>query len=350
MIAGPRPQTPEPKVPLAIPLSVADGTKMFPATIVIDRVDYQTRMVHDTGLLIDNSPPICGNLSDGRLHHEDAAYWRFADEYCFTWDMMTDPHSSIVSLTAQVLQGGVGVSDAIEVTDTHRHAFCVPLNATTALRHNTTYNVKVVAINGGHRRLTCSSASSGMLVDLTVPNSDVAAAPTVNDNLPMQPAIKYSASASTAYASWQGFADPQSGVVSYDVQTVITAEDESIVRMRPVNVDLLQEYEAHHYHFQHRDTVQITVAGYNGAGGVSAPVSSGGFLVDLTKPAVIHATIGESPEFNRLFQSSADRLQVNFKFRDDESGIGLLTVDMYREHHKITRKLGITFQTTSADT
>lgn len=307
------------------PIVVPDGTEMWAILMLTNNVDYETMGTSKGPLLIDSTPPICGEVGDGARWFNDIRYQKSASEICANWDGFSDPHSGLESYTVS-FGDRPNTSNVVapEVLSPSTHDHCV---AGLTLRHNTTYYATVSAMNHGHLHLTCGLATDGVLVDLTDPEVGKAWAKD-GDDAPAD--MAYSSSASQVSGFWDGFADPESGIVSYAVS--VTGDGGRLLQSK-TDVGDVKHFDNHHFHLLHGEVVRSHVTATDGALRESSVVNTTSFIVDLTPPELKRLTIGDKNDEDRVFQTSSAPLQANWQYEDPESGVA-------KQHLVVGQRLG----------
>jgi len=151
------------------PIVVADGTEMWAILMLTNNVDFETMGTSKGPLLIDSSPPLCGEAGDGQQWFNDITYQRSATTLCANWDGFSDPDSGLQSYTVYfgTMPNTSNIVEA-EVLSPSAHDMCAE---GLTLEHNHTYYATVSAMNHGHLHLTCGRITNGVLVDLTNPDA-----------------------------------------------------------------------------------------------------------------------------------------------------------------------------------
>ncbi|KAI8516764.1 hypothetical protein Bbelb_053450 [Branchiostoma belcheri] len=203
--------------------------------------------------------------------------------------------------------------------------------ADVQLIHNTTYYSMLVAVNNGHKHLNVSAWSDGVLFDATPPVEG-----TLRDGLEPDSDLEFSSEPSTVSANWDGYRDPESGIGDYAVTVQRTKSIEGNGTQSP---EIVHEKSSvgpgatkinwHKFHLHHGDHVTVQLEATNQAKD-STVTSSDGFIVDLTKPVMVHLGDGTEPGQDREFSADASRLSANWIFEDSESGITKYKISVYK--------------------
>ena len=128
--------------------------------------------------------------------------------------------------------------------------------------------------------------------------------------------VNFSSVDSSVSCSWEGFSDPESGIVKYEVQT------------------LVNEIQAHSYVLDGTQLVshvtsvtvrngyriQSRVTAFNGAE-MRQTVYTNGYLVDKTPPRLVCIGIENATPGKPYYQSNSTSITASWEFKDPESGI-----------------------------
>ena len=228
------------------------------------------------GVLIDTSPPVSVLVKDGPNPSTDIDYQSSTDTISFTWSLVSDPESSIVSL-----ETGVGTSPGEhDVVALVRSATVTSQSFSgLTLEDDHVYYSSVCATNGA--RIKTCFYSDGVLIDSTPPQRGVIVHGLV------WPGHRYQADDRKLAAHWYGFTDLES-TVEYFEWAVGTSPNGTDVRDY-VNVGSNVTFEADLY-LQNGKEYFVSVLGYNRAG-LSVSGASDGVTVDITPPTPGEVTV-----------------------------------------------------------
>ncbi|XP_022102001.1 uncharacterized protein LOC110985344 [Acanthaster planci] len=322
---------------LFMDFKIPNGIPCWLKVRAVNNVDLRTIDHADEPILVDDSPPIAGDLFDGPYAGRDLVFTKDRNEICANWYNWYDPESGISSyLWAVGTQPSLSnVVDYIKVSR-REHSAC---SGYVTLQHGETYYSTLVAFHGGYDKLNVSASSDGVTVDLTPPIQG-----SVYDGLLPGPTdLEFSSKPATVEAQWEGFSDPDSGIEDYQVTVYrkhnsssnVTNDFEVIHKAESVGRDT-SSIEWHHFHLKHKDQVYVNLRTINQAlNHIDTPTN--GFLVDLTPPNL--RTLGDGLVYGEDadFQSHSDSLAVHWDYFDDESGIESFELAIYemRQGNKI---------------
>ncbi|XP_038050728.1 uncharacterized protein LOC119723897 [Patiria miniata] len=314
---------------LFMDFKIPNGIPCWVKVRAVNNVDLRTIDHADEPILVDDSPPIAGDLFDGPYAGRDLVFTKDRNEICANWHNWYDPESGIFSyLWAVGTQPGLSnMVDFIQVSR-HEHSAC---SGYVTLQHGETYYSTLVAFHGGYDKLNVSASSDGVTVDLTPPLQG-----SVYDGLLPGPTdLEFSSKPATVEAQWQGFSDPDSGIDDYQV-TIYRKHDGSSNDTN--DFEVIHEAEAvgsetasiewHHFHLRHKDQVYVNLRTINQAlNHIDAPTD--GFLVDLTPPMLRTLGDGLMVGEDADFQANFNNLSVHWDYFDDESGIESFELAIY---------------------
>ncbi|XP_071798137.1 uncharacterized protein [Asterias amurensis] len=324
---------------LFIDFKIPNGIPCWLIVRAVNNVDLRTVKHADGPILVDDTPPIAGDLFDGPYAGRDLVFTKDRNEICGNWYNWFDPDSGISSYLWAVGTQPV-TSNVVNFVKVSRreHGTC---SGYVTLQHGETYYSTLVAIHGGFDKLNVSASSNGVIVDLTPPVQG-----SVYDGLlPGTKDLDFSSKPATVSARWQGFSDPESGIEDYRV-TIYRKHDDSenstndfevIHEGESVGNDV-SSIEWHHFHLHHKDQVYINLRTINQAvNHIDTPTN--GFLVDLTPP--ILRSLGDGLVIGQDvdFQTHSDSLAVHWDYFDEESGISSYEMAIYELQQGNKRKV-----------
>ncbi|XP_078695732.1 uncharacterized protein LOC144924477 [Branchiostoma floridae x Branchiostoma belcheri] len=309
---------------------IPDGIPAWVKVRAINNVDLREVGHAEYPLLVDTSPPIAGVLYDGSVHGHDLNFTSDPNTICANWKDFHDEQSGLSHyLWGVVSAPGTDYDDIVPLTE-YPHTASQAC-ADVQLIHNTTYYSMLVAVNNGHKHLNVSAWSDGVLFDATPPVEG-----TLRDGLEPDSDLEFSSEPSTVSANWDGYRDPESGIGDYAVTVQRTKSIEGNGTQSP---EIVHEKSSvgpgatqinwHKFHLHHGDHVTVQLEATNQAKD-STVTSSDGFIVDLTKPVMVHLGDGPEPGQDREFSADASRLSANWIFEDSESGIKKYKISVYK--------------------
>ncbi|XP_078695733.1 uncharacterized protein LOC144924478 [Branchiostoma floridae x Branchiostoma belcheri] len=308
---------------------IPDGIPAWVKVRAINNVDLREVGHAEEPVLVDTSPPIAGLLYDGSVHGHDLNFTSDPNTICANWKDFHDEESGLSDYLWGV--GSVpGTDDMVSLTE-YPHTASQAC-ADVALIHNTTYYSILVAVNNGHDHLNISRSSDGVLFDATPPVEG-----TLRDGLEPDSDLEFSSEPSTVSANWDGYRDPESGIGDYAVTVHKTSPSEG---NRTHSSEVIHEKTAvgpdvthinwHKFHLHHGDHVTVQLEATNQAMD-STVTSSDGFIVDMTKPVMVHLGDGAEPGQDRAFSADSSRISANWIYEDPESGIEKYLVTVFRK-------------------
>ncbi|XP_033637389.1 uncharacterized protein LOC117298318 isoform X2 [Asterias rubens] len=324
---------------LIIDFKIPNGIPCWLIVRAVNNVDLRTVEHADEPLLVDDTPPIAGDLLDGPYAGRDLVFTKDRNEICGNWYNWFDPESGISSYLWAVGTQPL-TSNVVNFVKVSRreHGTC---SGYVTLQHGETYYSTLVAFHGGYDKLNVSASSNGVTVDLTPPVQG-----SVYDGLLPGPTdLEFSSKPATVSAQWQGFSDPESGIEDYQVTVYrkhsdsenATNDFEVIHEAESVGNDV-SLIEWHHFHLHHKDQVYVNLRTINQAvNHIDTPTN--GFLVDLTPPMLRSLGDGLVVGQDADFQTHSDSLAVHWSYFDDESGIALFELAIYEMRHGKKRKI-----------
>ncbi|KAI8516746.1 hypothetical protein Bbelb_053270, partial [Branchiostoma belcheri] len=308
---------------------IPDGIPAWVKVRAINNVDLREVGHAEEPVLVDTSPPIAGVLYDGSVHGHDLNFTSDPNTICANWKDFHDEESGLSDYLWGV--GSVpGTDDMVSLTE-YPHTASQAC-ADVQLIHNTTYYSILVAVNNGHDHLNISRSSDGVLFDATPPVEG-----TLRDGLEPDSDLEFSSEPSTVSANWDGYRDPESGIGDYAVTVQRTSPSEG---NRTHSSEVIHEKTAvgpdvthinwHKFHLHHGDHVTVQLEATNQAKD-STVTSSDGFIVDMTKPVMVHLGDGAEPGQDREFSADSSRISANWIYEDPESGIEKYLVTVFRK-------------------
>ncbi|CAH1268735.1 Hypp3967 [Branchiostoma lanceolatum] len=268
---------------------IPDGVPAWVKVRAINNVDLREVGHADQPVLVDTSPPIAGILYDGSLYGHDLNFTSDPNTICANWKDFHDEESGLSHYEWGV-GSEPGTDDVVSLTE-YSHTASQTC-ADVQLIHNTTYYSILVAFNNGHDNLNVSKSSDGVLFDATPPVEG-----TLRDGLDPDSDLQFSFEPSTVSANWDGYSDPESGIGDYAVTVQRTSFSEEATNQ----------------------AMDSTVT------------SSDGFIMDLTKPVMVHLGDGAEPGEDRAFSADASRISANWIFEDAESGIEKYMITVFKK-------------------
>ena len=158
-----------------------------------------------------------------------------------------------------------------------------------------------------------------VLVDITPPEAGA-----VYDGGYKGQDMSFSSATATKQCYWDGFKDPESAVIRYDVSLYINNELKKKIP-HGTNTDFIDNSVT----MYHEDDVEFVVTATNGAQSTT-DVRSDGFKVDHTPPNMIIVSASDS---GLKYQTSVSELDMKWQFEDGESGIKEYRYFVYEHLH-----------------
>ncbi|KAL8573311.1 hypothetical protein ACOMHN_032773 [Nucella lapillus] len=286
-----------------------DGVPAWIRLKVVNNVGLSATGSADSPILIDNTPPVAGQVMDGARLGLELCCQRSTSQICAQWLLFHDPDSHIKSF-----HWGVGSSPGKDDV--------VPFHSLSAdtkqacrqapLRHNVTYFSTIVADNKALNTKSANASSDGLLIDVTPPLPG-----TVSDGSDVTHDVNFTSETATVTASWAGFQDKESGLASYSVAVTVDGQLEKSVNGLS---SLSKAFSDHSFSLKHKETVVVHLQASNRAGG-TVTIATDGVLVDHTPPQMIDVTTRQKSPY----QLKGDVLEFVWNFTDPESGL-----DQYR--------------------
>eukprot|EP00058_Branchiostoma_floridae_P003025 XP_002588513.1 hypothetical protein BRAFLDRAFT_79466 [Branchiostoma floridae] len=332
-----------------------------------------TTVCHTTPYVIDNTPPF--------VHHVHSVEYDETDFSITAEYNVSDPLSNI-----REIDFGLGRSKRdVHMMDWYRHGNTTHTSVNFHIPDGVPAWVKVRAINNvdlrevGHADqpvlVDTSPPIAGTLYDGSVHGHDLnftsdpnticanwkdfhdeesglilfdATPPvegTLRDGLEPDSDLAFSSEPSTVSANWAGYSDPESGIGDYAVTVQRT---HTLGENRTHSSEIIHEKTSvgpdashinwHKFHLHHGDHVSVQLETTNQAMS-STVTSSDGFIMDLTKPVMVHLGDGAEPGKDRAFSADASRISANWIFEDAESGIEKYKITIFRKSAGTKRQI-----------
>jgi hypothetical protein len=313
----------------------------------VNNVDLMANYPGTNVFMIDRSPPLPGEVNDGRHEGYDMYFESTRDgKVCLNWDGFHDPESGISKYEWCI---GTGTDNdkqrcnavGNQVADFHVFSACAE---NVNLEHKQLYFATLWAVNHGHIPLRVQVSSDGVRIDKTEPVGGIV---TDGANPPVD--LAFTDEGHVVNTAWTAFKDPESKVVDYfisigDKDDLVSIYPETSVACgdgtgffsheKPVKCEV-QNFERHDFDIPHNTEYFTTVRGMNGAHD-STSVASSGVRVDLTPPELVHVGIGlVAGETSDYFKSDSE-FSANWLFNDPESGIDRYEWRIYEVHGTAT--------------
>ncbi|XP_022103294.1 uncharacterized protein LOC110986022 [Acanthaster planci] len=324
---------------LFMDFKIPSGIPCWVKVRAVNNVDLRTIDHADEPILVDDSPPIAGDLFDGPYAGQDLVFTKDRNKICANWYNWYDPESGIFSyLWAVGTQPSLSnVVNTVKVSR-REHKAC---SGYVTLQHGETYYSTLVAFHGGYDKLNVTASSNGVTVDLTPPIQG-----NVYDGLlPGHTDLDFSSRPATVEAQWHGFYDPDSGIKDYQVtvyrkqgSSFNSTSDFEVIHEAESVGSVISSIEWHHFHLLHKDHVYVNLRTINKAlNHIDTPTD--GFLIDLTPPVLRNLGDGLVLGEDQDFQWHSDSLAVHWDYFDDESGIESFELAIYEMKQGNKRKI-----------
>ncbi|XP_070573688.1 uncharacterized protein [Ptychodera flava] len=325
---------------ITVDYCIPDGIPAWIKIRAINNVDLRTVGHSDFPIIVDTSPPIAGDVFDGPDHGIDIDFQSSSNRICANWQNFFDPESGISKYILGV--GTAPNTDNVVSFHDVDHTVTVGCHDDMILTHNTMYYSTLLAFNAGHRRLNTSVVSDGVLFDATAPVEGE-----LRDGLDPSVDMKYSSETATVSANWNGYTDPESGILQYDVSVYRHSAQQGNGTENRTS-ELIHEAESvsadtsfinwHHFHLHHGDSVYVKLDAINKAESSTVTMSDG-FVIDTTNPVGHYLGDGPVEGEDRQYSSSTSQLSANWDFEDPESGIEYYGVAIYETHGGTRRQI-----------
>ncbi|XP_035668224.1 uncharacterized protein LOC118410558 isoform X2 [Branchiostoma floridae] len=286
---------------------IPDGVPAWVKVRAINNVDLREVGHSESPILVDTTPPAVGILYDGSVHGHDLKFTSDPRKICANWKDFHDEESGLSHYLWGV-GSSRGMDDVVLLTE-------YPHSASEAcsdvqLIHNTTYFSVLVAVNNGHKHLNVTAWSDGVLFDATPPLEG-----TLRDGLEPDSDLEFSSEPSTVSANWDGYSDPESDISDYAVTVQRTSlkgnfsHPPEIIHQKTSVGPVATHINWHKFHLHHGDRVSVQLEATNQAM-ASTLTSSNGFVMDLTKPVMVHLGDGTEPGKDREFSVAFEFFQI----------------------------------------
>ncbi|XP_070573548.1 uncharacterized protein [Ptychodera flava] len=317
---------------------IPDGLPAWIKIRAINNVNLRTIGHAESPIIIDTSPPTAGEVFDGRVHDHDIDYQNKADELCVSWHNFFDVQSGVEKYTWHV-GTSPGNNDTIAniELDSSEYRAC---NYEVNLVHNNIYFSTITSYNAGHKKLSTSVHTNGVLYDETAPVEGW-----IKDGLDTERDMAFSPKAATVSANWDGYYDPESQIKEF----MVTVWRRPNLQGNPSpQMQVIHEAESvsssknfinwHHFHLHHKDYIHVELETINKAlTGLTS--ESDGYLVDLTEPIFHFVGDGPTVDTDLQYTASATELSVNWNFEDPESEVKLYKISIYETYGGTTTKV-----------
>ncbi|MFN8035841.1 MAG: hypothetical protein U0V73_07905 [Acidimicrobiia bacterium] len=284
-------------------LTLSDGTTYYVTVRATDSLG-RTAAASSDGVTADTTAPVAGTVADGTT--TDVGWQRSTTSLSANWSGFSDPASGIASYEYAIgtTSGGtqlVGWTSTATATSFTRNGL--------TLSNGTTYYVSVRATDTVGNTSTVAT-SNGVTVDTTAPSTG-----TVNDGLSAD--VTWQTSTSTVDANWTGFADPASGIASYEYAIGTTSGGTDIVDWTSTGTATTVTKTG--LALGNGTTYYVSVRATDQVGNTSTVATSNGVTVDTTAPSTGTVNDGTGPDVD--WQTTA-RFEANWTgFADGGSGI-----------------------------
>ncbi|CAH1250560.1 FAT1 [Branchiostoma lanceolatum] len=321
-----------------------EGVPFWPKLRVINGVDLRGMGVAESPIVMDNTPPIAGNLFDGSQYGRDMNWTMEQNEVCANWKDFYDPESGISKYMWGVgsFPGGYDLVNLTKFTS-RVHQTC--MNLDEPLVHNSMYYNMLIAYHGGFKKLSVTAVSNGARVDLTPPEAgwivDGTSEELDANGIPMDE--EFTSEQAIVGAIWGDFVDPESGIDEFMVSVYRRQRDsdgnygaDQLIH-GPDDIDRDEgSVVFYHFHLLHADIVTTKLTAINVAGGVTE-ADTDSFIVDLTPPVfdyLVDIWDGDSdPPVDRDYQTTQNSLSASWGFEDLESGLDHYKAAIFETFH-----------------
>ena len=253
---------------------LSSGATYYITVMALNGVGLRTT-VSSNGILVDSTRPTLGVVFDGSTVNSDIRYQNDTTSLSCTWKNFTDKESQIFMYTTCFSNDG----ENCDVSVAHKVGAAVDRSMATGLRlaDSSTYYAVVSAINGAGLGFTVTS--DGVTVDTTPPTAGYVYDGKGHD-------IDCIWINKSLHVSWSSFYDDQSGVVNYEFAVGSKPDADELVSFTSVGLSTNATCSPP---WSGGQTVYVTVAAYNEAGG-RITASSDGIKV------ILQGTDGLQPE------------------------------------------------------
>ncbi|VDI54125.1 Hypothetical predicted protein [Mytilus galloprovincialis] len=315
-------------------VKLTDGVRIWVKIKVINGVDLRKIGVANQAIIVDNTPPIAGQVMDGSEQGTDLQFTKEYQQLCSNWRHFYDQESGISMYMVGVSsERNINNTDIANTTEISRqtHTTCVSVNK--VLEHGKTYYTIVWAYNGGIAQQKVAAISDGVTVDLTEPESGEVIDGVQSGFIDLQ----FSPSTAKVGAQWKDYHDPESGIQQYGVQVEVSnnnTKDYEVVREWVTFPKETDSIEWVNFHLHHKDHVKVKLKTTNAA--LNSIINeTSGFVVDLTPADLVSLGDGTVLKEDKTFQSDVTSLSSNFEFIDEESGLDHYKIQIYQHHEGV---------------
>ncbi|VDI44467.1 Hypothetical predicted protein, partial [Mytilus galloprovincialis] len=288
-------------------LNLASGEPVWIRLRSVNNVDLFTTAHSDNPILIDRTQPVAGHVLDGEVMDEDLQYQFDSSKVCAQWNGFYDPESGLSEY-----RWGVGTeAGRDDIVPFKNKTFSRDVKDSCAdlqLQHNTTYYSIVIAKNSALNPKTVKGYSNGVLIDTTAPVKGWI----VDGNIGKKHDMNFSSETAEVTSMWGGFSDPESGIVSYNLDIYINNKFS-----QTFHNGLKTEFVDYSLSMKHGDHIYVKLTAKNGAD-ISTVIRSDGFIIDQTPPIVKYLY---DTKDGKHYQSNNISLTFEWKFDDPESGM-----------------------------
>ncbi|XP_052073991.1 uncharacterized protein LOC127711867 [Mytilus californianus] len=288
-------------------LNLASGEPVWIRLRSVNNVDLFTTAHSDNPILIDRTQPVAGHVLDGDIMDEDLKYQSDSSKVCAQWNGFYDPESGLIEYRWGV-GTTVGRDDIVPFKNKTFSRDVKDSCADVQLQHNMTYYSTVIAKNSALNPKTVKGYSNGVLIDTTAPVKGWI----VDGNIGKKHDMNFSSETAEVSSMWGGFSDPESGIVSYNLDVYINNK-----LSQTFDNGIKTEFVDYSLSMKHGDHIYVKLTAKNGAD-ISSVMRSDGFTIDQTPPIVKYLY---DTEDGKHYQSNGTRLNLKWEFEDPESGM-----------------------------
>ncbi|XP_063447918.1 uncharacterized protein LOC134727466 [Mytilus trossulus] len=288
-------------------LNLASGEPVWIRLRSVNNVGLFTTAHSDNPILIDRTQPVAGHVLDGEVMDEDLQFQFDSSKVCVQWNGFYDPESGLSEY-----RWGVGTeAGRDDIFPFKSKTFSRDVKDSCAdiqLQHNQTYYSTVIAKNSALNPKTVQGYSNGVLIDTTAPVKGWI----VDGNTGKYHDMNFSSETAEIASMWGGFSDPESGIVSYNLDVYINNK-----LSQTFHNELKTEFVDYSLSMKHGDHIYVKLTAKNGAD-ISTVIRSDGFIIDQTPPIVKYLY---DTEDGKHYQSNGTSLNLKWEFDDPESGM-----------------------------